>query len=322
MIDKNRKKVLTYTFSIGFLMIVVLLMNIRVQTKDNPIQAGKYDFTLSNANEFAELDITWPSVLQSFVIDEKNNHIYATQVISAPGNGIAESFGITRMSIDGKRLDSMELEFAGHGTNIGLENRNGKIYIWASYDKTNGNGALLGDWKLVYFEYKPGERYNQNSPELIELTQFRGTYYIPTIDNKNRQIVLRHGMMAYLYNLDEVIVGKKNPIGTVNVPEDLSYFQGHSVDEGILYWYSGDTNRMNYPFMVTSFDFYTGERLYQREIYIGKGASLDFIEPEGIYIYTDPITKNKALMVGIVTGPVGGRINSVYTYNFPLENYK
>ncbi|MEC0432687.1 hypothetical protein P8832_00760 [Bacillus subtilis] len=71
-------------------------------------------------------------MLQCFVIDELTGDIYATQVASG-NQDKSESFTITRMNQNGVMLDSMKLVHGGHGTTIGLERENGKMYIWSNY---------------------------------------------------------------------------------------------------------------------------------------------------------------------------------------------
>lgn len=57
-----------------------------------------------------------------------------------------------------------------------------------------------------------------------------------------------------IFNLDDAIANKNNPLYTINIPDELHYLQGFFLDDGYLYWYTGDTNSKSYPNLITVFD--------------------------------------------------------------------
>ncbi|MDP4524802.1 phage baseplate protein [Bacillus halotolerans] len=289
-------------------------------------QKELFNFTKITPKLFTELRVADKTVLQSFNFDEKNHQIYTTQVATGMGGGSPQSFRITRLSFEGLQLDSMLLKHGGHGTNIGIENRNGTIYIWSLYDRPNETDKS----DLVCFPYKAGATLDENSKELQRFSNLPLNHRVtPSLDMKNRQLALRqydtvkNKQWVTVFNLDDAIANKNNPLYTINIPEELHYLQGFFLDDGYLYWYTGDTNSKTYPNLITVFDT-SGKILLQKEITVGSDLSYryenNFREPEGICMYTNPETGAKSLMVGITSGKEGGRISRIYAYH-SYENF-
>ncbi|MDY7432369.1 teichoic acid biosynthesis protein [Bacillus sp. V26] len=289
-------------------------------------QKELFNFTKITPKLFTELRVADKTVLQSFNFDEKNHQIYTTQVATGMGGGSPQSFRITRLSFEGLQLDSMLLKHGGHGTNIGIENRNGTIYIWSLYDRPNETDKS----DLVCFPYKAGATLDENSKELQRFSNLPLNHRVtPALDMKNRQLALRqydtvnNKQWVTVFNLDDAIANKNNPLYTINIPEELHYLQGFFLDDGYLYWYTGDTNSKTYPNLITVFDT-SGKILLQKEITVGSDLSYryenNFREPEGICMYTNPETGAKSLMVGITSGKEGGRISRIYAYH-SYENF-
>lgn len=289
-------------------------------------QKELFNFTKITPKLFTELRVADKTVLQSFNFDEKNHQIYTTQVATGMGGGSPQSFRITRLSFEGLQLDSMLLKHGGHGTNIGIENRNGTIYIWSLYDRPNETDNS----DLVCFPYKAGATLDENSKELQRFSNLPLNHRVtPALDMKNRQLALRqydtvkNKQWVTVFNLDDAIANKNNPLYTINIPEELHYLQGFFLDDGYLYWYTGDTNSKTYPNLITVFDT-SGKILLQKEITVGSDLSYryenNFREPEGICMYTNPETGAKSLMVGITSGKEGSRISRIYAYH-SYENF-
>lgn len=289
-------------------------------------QKDLFNFTKITPKLFTELRVADKTVLQSFNFDEKNHQIYTTQVATGMGGGSPQSYRITRLSFEGLQLDSMLLKHGGHGTNIGIENRNGTIYIWSLYDRPNETDKS----DLVCFPYKAGATLDENSKELQRFSNLPLNHRVtPSLDMKNRQLALRqydtvkNKQWVTVFNLDDAIANKNNPLYTINIPEELHYLQGFFLDDGYLYWYTGDTNSKTYPNLITVFDT-SGKILLQKEITVGSDLSYryenNFREPEGICMYTNPETGAKSLMVGITSGKEGGRISRIYAYH-SYENF-
>jgi hypothetical protein len=289
-------------------------------------QKDLFNFTKITPKLFTELRVADKTVLQSFNFDEKNHQIYTTQVATGMGGGSPQSYRITRLSFEGLQLDSMLLKHGGHGTNIGIENRNGTIYIWSLYDRPNETDKS----DLVCFPYKAGATLDENSKELQRFSNLPLNHRVtPSLDMKNRQLALRqydtlkNKQWVTVFNLDDAIANKNNPLYTINIPEELHYLQGFFLDDGYLYWYTGDTNSKTYPNLITVFDT-SGKILLQKEISVGSDLSYryenNFREPEGICMYTNPETGAKSLMVGITSGKEGNRISRIYAYH-SYENF-
>ncbi|MFS0664445.1 teichoic acid biosynthesis protein [Bacillus mojavensis] len=289
-------------------------------------QKDLFNFTKITPKLFTELRVADKTVLQSFNFDEKNHQIYTTQVATGMGGGSPQSYRITRLSFEGLHLDSMLLKHGGHGTNIGIENRNGTIYIWSLYDRPNETDKS----DLVCFPYKAGATLDENSKELQRFSNLPLNHRVtPSLDMKNRQLALRqydtlkNKQWVTVFNLDDAIANKNNPLYTINIPEELHYLQGFFLDDGYLYWYTGDTNSKTYPNLITVFDT-SGKILLQKEISVGSDLSYryenNFREPEGICMYTNPETGAKSLMVGITSGKEGNRISRIYAYH-SYENF-
>ncbi|MED3603668.1 teichoic acid biosynthesis protein [Bacillus subtilis] len=290
-----------------------------------------FNFTNITPKLFTELRVADKTVLQSFNFDEKNHQIYTTQVASGLGKDNTQSYRITRLSLEGLQLDSMLLKHGGHGTNIGIENRNGTIYIWSLYDKPNETDKS----ELVCFPYKAGATLDENSKELQRFSNMPFDHRVtPALDMKNRQLAIRqydtknnnnnnNKQWVTIFNLDDAIANKNNPLYTINIPDELHYLQGFFLDDGYLYWYTGDTNSKSYPNLITVFDS-DNKIVLQKEITVGKDLSTryenNFREPEGICMYTNPETGAKSLMVGITSGKEGNRINRIYAYH-SYENF-
>lgn len=285
-------------------------------------------YTFKNGELKANIQLVDKTVMQSFAVDEENQYIYVSQVKSGQPKNSAESFVITRCSMDGKMLDSMTLKYGGHGTNIGVEVQNNSVYIWSSYDRVNQEGQTVG-FDLVRFEYKAGATYTPSSPELEKYSNLingKSTVQIATaIDNKNRRLAVRQRDSFHkeqwvdIYNLDDVTKYDARKLHTIHIPENILYLQGLSLAGNYLYWRTGDTNGKKFQDYVTIFDISTGKILKSKHVSVDESDILNKItyrEPEGIFMYTDPKTAIQTLLVGVVTKEEGKNYfkNKVYTY--------
>ncbi|MCY8718450.1 hypothetical protein [Bacillus sp. S10C12M] len=201
-------------------------------------------------------------MLQCFVIDEKTGDIYATQVGSG-NTDQSQNYVITRMNKNGVMLDSMTVVHGGHGTTIGLERENGKVYIWSNYDVVDANGSPIGN-DLVRFPYTAGATINGGNGGIKRYNKFSELYAIPVIDQQNDLIALRlkdsnDNSVVQLRKLNDVKNGIDNLLGEVTVPNDLHYLQGFTIDGYDLYWYTGDTNSVTYPAELSLFSFKDGQ---------------------------------------------------------------
>ncbi|PLV35347.1 teichoic acid biosynthesis protein [Bacillus subtilis] len=281
-----------------------------------------FDFTTVPPVYHTNLNLADKTVLQCFVIDELTGDIYATQVASG-NKDKSESFTITRMNQNGVMLDSMTLIHGGHGTTIGLERENGKIYIWSNYDVVDSNGNTVGN-DLVRFPYTAGATLNGGSGGIKRYNKFNDYYTVPVIDRENGFIAFRVKLndgnsLVELRKLTDVKSGVNKVLGKVIIPSDLHYLQGFTIDGYDLYWYTGDTNNNSYPCEITQFSFKDGSLKKRISCDFGYGPDGKyedgFREPESIFLYKNPKTGKKSLFAGVVTGAVGKRLAKVYAYH-------
>ncbi|MGG3936342.1 phage baseplate protein [Bacillus stercoris] len=294
-----------------------------LENLDSMIQKEmSFDFTTVPPVYHTNLNLADKTVLQCFVIDELTGDIYATQVASG-NQDKSESFTITRMNQNGVMLDSMTLIHGGHGTTIGLERENGKVYIWSNYNVVDSNGNTVGN-DLVRFPYTAGATLNGGSGGIKRYNKFNDYYTIPVIDRENGFIAFRirlqdDNSLVELRKLSDVKNGVNKVLGKVIIPSDLFYLQGFTIDGYDLYWYTGDTNNKTYPCEITQFSFKDGSLKKRISCNFGYGPDGKyedgFREPESIFLYKDPKTGKKSLFAGVATGAVGKRLAKVYAYH-------
>ncbi|MEC0251784.1 phage baseplate protein [Bacillus halotolerans] len=294
-----------------------------LENLDSMIQKElSFDFTTVTPVYHTNLNLADKTVLQCFVIDELTGDIYATQVASG-NKDKSESFTITRMNQNGVMLDSMTLIHGGHGTTIGLERENGKVYIWSNYNVVDSNGNTVGN-DLVRFPYTAGATLNGGSGGIKRYNKFNDYYTIPVIDRENGFIAFRirledDNSLVELRKLNDVKNGVNKVLGKVIIPNDLFYLQGFTIDGYDLYWYTGDTNNKTYPCEITQFSFKDGSLRKRISCNFGYGPDGKyedgFREPESIFLYKDPKTGKKSLFAGVATGAVGKRLAKVYAYH-------
>lgn len=272
-------------------------------------------FDISNIEPhfFTNLNLYESSVLQCMVVDEVTGLIYASQVANDT------DFTITRMSKSGSFMDHMKIPLGGHGSTFGLQNLNGNAYIWSNRHKVDGNGNVIGH-ELIRFRYVP----NTTLTQYTTYNKFKDVYMTPIVDQHNKYIAFRFtpsDKVTYLElrRLTDVQNGVDNLLGRIDIPADLAYMQGASIDGYDLYWYSGDTNSVEYPNEITQYSFTDGQIKKRFTVDFGKGPNDkyedNFREPESIFLYKDQKTGAKSLFAGVVTGGQGKRINKIYAYH-------
>ncbi|WP_139822776.1 phage baseplate protein [Tuberibacillus sp. Marseille-P3662] len=284
------------------------------------------DYTTIQPIYFTILDLYGPTVLQCMVIDETTGYIYATQVDNHLGSGDIESFRIVRLNQNGEIIDWMACKYGGHGTTFGIENVNGKVYIWSNYSDVNGNS------KLVRFPYQPGTTVDGS--EMAEYNKFNDLYTTPAIDQKNDTIALRvtnkHDTQSVeLRRLQDVKNGVDEVLAKLDIPEEYTQtMQGMTIDGYDLYWYTGDSNKDGIadPWRIIRFDMRTGKIKGIVECDFGRepdGSWLDgFREPESVYLYTNPKNGQKTLFGGVVVGAKLNRTAKIYVYQQPENTFK
>jgi hypothetical protein len=283
-------------------------------------------FSLKNkADRTITLQLADKTVMQSFAVDDVHQQIYVSQVASGRAPEEAESFVITRCTMDGKMLDSMTLKYGGHGTNIGVEVDGGSVYIWSSYNQLAEDGTVTGH-DLVRFKYKAGAVYYPDSRALKNFSQLidpsASIQIAAAVDPINKTLAVRQRSgtttTVDVYSLTDVLKGGDTKLSTINVPKNLYYLQGFSLDGDYLYWRTGDTDETRFKDFVTVFNVVTGEMVYQKHMTAGIDGLVNesnFREPEGIFLYTNPDTGEKSLFAGVVTGWNGERFNRIDSFS-------
>lgn len=283
-------------------------------------KVNNFDFTSVPPSYYETLwGLPSNTVMQCFVFCEETNEIYVSQLDGAQ-TGV-ETFLLARFTFDGVYLDHMKLVNGGHGTSFGIEVAGSSVYIWSNYQNAAGTTH-----DLVRFKYTPGSTLNENSASLTRYNKFTSGYAIPTVDQKNDLIALRtrssemdKGNVVTLRKLSDIKNGVNKVLATVNIPDEIGYLQGFTIDGYDLYWYSGDVNEENHPSEITLFDM--NDSTIKRRIRADFGQGIegvyerDFKEPEGIYLYTEPKTKAKTLFVGMVTDEAVRRRNKIYGFH-------
>ncbi|MFF2447160.1 hypothetical protein ACFVSW_08645 [Neobacillus sp. NPDC058068] len=279
----------------------------------------------NKADHTITLQLADKTVMQSFAVDDVHQQIYVSQVESGRAPEEAESFVITRCTMDGKMLDSMTLKYGGHGTNIGVEVDGDSVYVWSSYNKIAEDGTVTGH-DLVRFKYKAGAVYNPSSHALKNFSKLidpsASIQIAAAVDPINKTLAVRQRSgtktSVDVYSLTDVLSGGDTKLSTTIVPKNLYYLQGFSLDGDYLYWRTGDTDETRFKDFVTVFNTITGGVVYQKHMTAGIDGLVNesnFREPEGIFLYTKPDTGEKSLFVGVVTGGNGERFNRIHAFS-------
>lgn len=259
------------------------------------------------------------AVMQSFWIDPKTHIIYMTQAWAN------NSYRLSRLKPNGQFIDRLLVKGGGHGTHNGYRYIGNQLWIYSHMLDSNGKS------KIVRFKYKTGEiAYGQGTEDVY--TGYSDSRYItPIINQKEGLIIYRVqppndeakslGILNYVEvrKLSDVDNNVNNVLYRVNIPMSLTSgtqpMQGITYDNGILYWYTGDSNPINKNYL-TAFDIKTSNQLWRRTVEVGgvNGRYTgDFQEAEGISMYYDEETGKKALLVGVTTGPGNNRHHEIYS---------
>ncbi|MCM2675568.1 phage baseplate protein [Alkalicoccobacillus plakortidis] len=268
---------------------------------------------------FAELVPMSASVMQWFGIDERTENLFATQVHSTT-SGNNEHYVLSQMTPNGELIDYMIIKDGGHGTTVGLEWEDDVLYVWSNLNIVDGNNRVISN-ELVRFPYKPNTGIGSISG-IERFKKFNSVYTTPTIDPAYGFITLRYSrngrQVVELRKLSDIKEGVDNLLGEVIVSSDIDFMQGVTSDGYDMYWYSGSANGTPHQPYLAQYDFKTGQEVARKLHTFGaenNGKFIDdFREPEGVFFYTDPVTKQRALLAGITVGGMGRRRHKVYSY--------
>jgi receptor-binding protein len=271
------------------------------------------------------------TVMQSFAFDERRRGIYALQVISGgvrlPGEPRAYTHAertfagdmcLNRLSWDGAVLGRMYLKGFGHGTAMAVEEvAGGGVRLWTECDVNpeSGFGRAIGR-----FPYAEGTVLHSSDPRVTTYYALPGTTNnAAAIDFRARRLLLRYGLDGSrryaLYDLDAFAAGRFDPLIDFAQPgADLGLpYQGMTLHDGYAYQMLGSTYDPDSPLPGTgdirlySMDLRTGEVV--QELPSPTAYALVPREPEGLAVLRTP---EPLLCMGFASGPVGGRVYSIY----------
>ena len=274
---------------------------------------------------YSNAELADTTVIQGIRFNPKTNEIFATQVARGLPESTSQSFVISRLTITGGYKDSMILQHGGHGTSIGLENTPSGLRIWSIYDKVDSMGNWTGGHDLVSFPYLPGVTLNSRSPQITRYNKFTEYAVTPATDEKTGRIVFRitgNGPTRIeIRNIADVVNGVDKILNAFTIPESLTYLQGFALDGNYLYWFTGDTNEAEHPMKLSVLDIRNGNIVKQVRPAVDRDEhgrlENDIFEPEGIDVYTDPVTGAKSLFMAVVTDRVYRRNYKMFAYHSP-----
>ncbi|MFI8825419.1 hypothetical protein [Streptomyces sp. NPDC053431] len=246
------------------------------------------------------------TVMQGFGIDPVSDDIFVLQImqggIRLPDEPAAVDYPtrktngdlcLTRLSPAGAITGYMYLRGFGHGVSLGVENRDGAIWLWTETasspnSKNEGYGTAVTSFPFstgTTIDYGTSAHTPPHQPD----PACRGI--TPTIDRSAGELVVRfnlNGVMTFeRYDLAKAAAGIWEPLQRLqpNVPADGVDFQGYASHAGVLYTLKGqslETAPLPGNTYLTAFEWATGAQLDHQHITAGPG--LEWREPEGMAV--------------------------------------
>ncbi|TWT04597.1 hypothetical protein [Planomicrobium sp. CPCC 101079] len=291
-------------------------------------QEKEFDLSKASASYLYDLELSNTTINQFIVFDETAKEIYATQVYNTSGDSL-EGFRISRVTEGGTLLSHMNLRQGGHGTTIGIERENGKVYIWSNLIVANSTGGIGTQW-LCRYPYLPGETITIADSRVQRVLEFpiAAQYMTPLSDMKNGLLAIRHtnnlgnGNVATrveVHTYANVKAGVFNaPLYTYHWTAEMNVgtLQGLAFDGHMLYVTLG---QIADDFHLLAIDMRNGQTVAQWKQPTGKTYANayveDFGEPEGLALYTDPNTGFKTLFTVIVGDEANRRRNRLFAFS-------
>lgn len=280
----------------------------------------RFDPENQEPNFITHLSPRTNAVMQSFWVDYRTGYIFMTQ--ARPGG----SYMLTRLKPNGEYVDRLLVKNGGHGTHNAYRYVGNELWVYSAVLDNNKRN------KFVRFKYKPGEiEYGNPAIEDVMAHVFNDRYTTAIYNSKNDLMIFRREynpeeskqkkslnfievrkMSDIDKNIDNIIYKFDIPMEYTSETQPM---QGVTYDDGILYWYTGDSNP-SVPNYLNAFDIKTSKLLWSRQINIGgiDGKYLgNFQEAEGLAIYYDEDTGKKALLIGVTTGPGNNRHHEIHS---------
>lgn len=266
---------------------------------------------------------------QGLGVNNCTGEIFGSRVNSDEA-GKAQSYMISKFSPSGAEISSMVAENGGHGTSFGVEpvwNQNTRTwdtYIWSNWDVVNTNGETVGH-KVVRYRYddnKPNIVISDPTVEIINTGS--EDYTIPVIDTVCDLICLvRKQNERYrieVMSLSKLKKGDKTILGNLDLGEANDFLQGVAISDNLVFWRIG-TSDGSLPDKTYVFDWKLNKLLYVvntgmlRPLTSSDDEMENFREPEGICVYTNPLTKRRSLFLMTIIGEGGRRKHLIHAYH-------
>lgn len=146
---------------------------------------GMSDFNYRVA-QYAQVDPVDKSIYWS--------QIYSGSLLTSDEIKKGESFSITRTDFTGAIKDRMVCKWGGHGSHFGIENKDGKLWIYTCYRDVETMGK---PYYIVKFPYQAGKFLKWGDSSIVKISNL--TY--PTIPRIN--IDVRNGYVLMVINSAE-----------------------------------------------------------------------------------------------------------------------
>ncbi|WP_030692886.1 hypothetical protein [Streptomyces globisporus] len=265
------------------------------------------------------------SVAQSFFWDLAGRHWYVCQRNVTDQD--QQRILVTRLTADGDVVDSMHVERAGHGANIGVENTGGSVFLWT-------DALPKGHWAsaVARIPYVPGGSVDASDTTLpasavtFHAPRPSGSVYrvSATIDPMRRELVYRWQSNDVSsdkavggidrYALDAVVAGTYTPLATRPFSASGRSLQGYTSLGDHIYTLYGLPNAES---RVTCTRWDTGE-VVQDEPFTAFPAVVGR-EPEGLCVY-EIAGAPPTLAFGVVSGADGARRFNAGRFPHPETN--
>ncbi|MFD3662177.1 hypothetical protein ACFWVF_16485 [Streptomyces sp. NPDC058659] len=253
------------------------------------------------------------SVAQSFFWEAFDQYWYVCQRDVTPED--QDRLLVTRLTAGGGVVDSMHVERAGHGANIGVERTGGGIFLWT-------DALPVGGWAsaVARMPYVPGGTVDASdtSAPAADVTFHKprttGAYRVSaTIDPTRRELIYRWQSNNIAsesavggidrYDLDTAVAGTYTPLATLPYTASGRTLQGYASLGDYLYTLYGQTAG---ECRVTCAHWNTGV-VVQDEV-VTAFSSIANREPEGLCVYENsPGAPQATLALGFAGGVSGAR---------------
>lgn len=269
--------------------------------------------------------LTNGNVFQCVQYEPKRNEYYVTQA-GRGTNGLNDPYQstvITRTTGSGKVLDMMRLNDAGHGSMIGVENTNNKIFIWLTWNRQLDANSTPYDFVRV--PYLAGKWDRASIPGVVKLHKYTTGYALNSFDWENNWLMerKRSGSIETFKRrkISDIVKGVDATYGSFSVT--VSVLQGWCTVNDYAFVYTGSPNgeRLSPPdpaklsvYRWTDGTLYDTVNLSSLGINSDGSYYGDKHEPESVSMYRDPQTGIANVQVGVTLGQPGDHRWIVWTY--------